>query len=71
MIEILSVPDFAKDYQDKSEDAYLAAERVNAWLGATDNGQRSIQTIQVIDAGFYQNCDKNECNYKEYEWSRP
>ncbi len=54
-IEILSVPDFAKDYQDKSEDAYLAAERVNAWLGATDNGQRSIQTIQVIDAGFYRN----------------
>ncbi len=55
VIEILSVPDFARDYQDKSEDAYLAAERVNAWLGATDNGQRSIQAIQVIDAGFYRN----------------
>jgi isocitrate dehydrogenase kinase/phosphatase len=55
MIEILSVPDFAKDYQDKSEDAYLAAERVNAWLGATDNGQRSIRAIQMIDAGFYRN----------------
>ncbi len=54
-IEILSVPDFAKDYQDKSEDAYLAAERVNAWLGATDNGQRSIRAIQMIDAGFYRN----------------
>ncbi len=55
MIEILSVPDFAQDYQDKSEDAYLAAERVNAWLGDIDNGQRSIRAIQMIDAGFYRN----------------
>jgi len=55
MIEILSVPDFVKDYQDQSEDAYLAAERVNAWLGASDDGQRSIRAIQMIDAGFYRN----------------
>ena len=55
MIEILSVPGFSNDYQDKSEDAYLAAERVNAWLGAIDNGQRSIRAIQMIDAGFYRN----------------
>ncbi len=55
MIEILSVPGFSNDYQDKSEDAYLAAERVNAWLGDIDNGQRSIRAIQMIDAGFYRN----------------
>ena len=44
-----------KDYQDKGEDAYLVAERVNAWLGADGDGRRSIQAIQMIDAGFYRN----------------
>ena len=53
--DILSIPGFAKDYQDKGEDAYLVAERVNAWLGADGEGRRSIQAIQMIDAGFYRN----------------
>jgi isocitrate dehydrogenase kinase/phosphatase len=54
-IEILSVPDFAWGYRDKDEDAYLIAERINDWLDSTDTGRRSIQSIQVIDAGFYRN----------------
>lgn len=54
-VDILSIPGFAKDYQDKGEDAYLVAERVNAWLGAEGEGRRSIQAIQMIDAGFYRN----------------
>jgi isocitrate dehydrogenase kinase/phosphatase len=55
VVDILSIPSFAKDYQDKGEDAYLVAERVNAWLVADGKGRRPIQAIQMIDAGFYRN----------------
>jgi isocitrate dehydrogenase kinase/phosphatase len=54
-MEILSVPDFATGYRDKDEDADLIAERINDWLDITDTGRRSIQSVQVIDAGFYRN----------------
>jgi isocitrate dehydrogenase kinase/phosphatase len=52
--EILSIPNFAADYRDKEDDAYLIAERVDDWLGA-GGSRRSIRSIQMIDAGFYRN----------------
>jgi isocitrate dehydrogenase kinase/phosphatase len=54
-IEILSVPDFATGFRDKDDDAYLIAERINEWLGSIEPIRRSIQSIQMIDAGFYRN----------------
>jgi isocitrate dehydrogenase kinase/phosphatase len=54
-MEILSVPDLATGYRDMDEDADLIAERINVWLDTADTGRRSIQSVQVIDAGFYRN----------------
>ncbi len=53
VIEILSIPDFARAYQDQVEDAYLVADRVNQSLGAA--GPRAVQAVQMIDAGFFRN----------------
>ncbi len=55
VIEILSIPGFSRPYQDKGEDAYLVAERVNAALRAGAEGPRTLQAVEMIDAGFYRN----------------
>ncbi|MCH7691952.1 MAG: bifunctional isocitrate dehydrogenase kinase/phosphatase [Proteobacteria bacterium] len=53
--EILQIPNFTKPYQDIAEDAFLVAERVNDDLGLVKPKDDAIETIQMIDAGFYRN----------------
>jgi len=53
--DILAVPAFARAYQDAAEDTYLIAERVNGSLRGAGPAQRSIESVQMIDAGFYRN----------------
>jgi isocitrate dehydrogenase kinase/phosphatase len=53
--EILQIPNFTRPYQDIAEDAFLVAERVNDDLGLVERKDDAIETIQMIDAGFYRN----------------
>jgi len=53
--EVLSIPGFARAYQDKIEDAYLAADRVNRSLRTGTASPRTVRAVQMIDAGFYRN----------------
>ena len=53
--QVLRIPEFKKPYRDLAEDAHLVAERVNEDLGLDDRDPRAVETIQMIDAGFYRN----------------
>ena len=53
--EILGLPYFATPYRDLAEDARLVAERVNEALGLDGQQPGAVQTIQMINAGFYRN----------------
>jgi isocitrate dehydrogenase kinase/phosphatase len=61
LLEILSIPGFARAYQDQVEDAYLVADRVNRALRGetaapcTVGTVRTVRAVQMIDAGFYRN----------------
>lgn len=55
VIEILSIPGFSRAYQDKVEDAYLVADRVNDALRDGTERRRTLQAVEMIDAGFYRN----------------
>ena len=53
--DVLAIPAFERAYQDAAEDAHLVAERVNESLRREDAAPRSIDCVQMIDAGFYRN----------------
>ncbi len=53
--EILSIPYFAAPYRDAQGDAELVAERVNAALNLDGLEPGAIQSVEVINAGFFRN----------------
>ncbi len=53
--EILAIPDFAVPYRDAAGDAALVAQRVNQVLGLDGRLPDVIESLQMIDAGFYRN----------------
>jgi isocitrate dehydrogenase kinase/phosphatase len=53
--EILTIPGFAAPYRDAAEDSALVAQRANEFLGLDGRMSDAIQTIQMIDAGYFRN----------------
>ena len=53
--EILKIPRFSVPYRKFSEDAALVAERINSVFGLDGRTSDRIQSLEVIDAGFYRN----------------
>ncbi|MDH3687988.1 MAG: bifunctional isocitrate dehydrogenase kinase/phosphatase [Gammaproteobacteria bacterium] len=55
IVEILNIENFSEPYINLTADASLIAERVDAMLGVGRHDCIDIQSIEMINAGFYRN----------------
>lgn len=55
VLEILSIPSFSAPYRDAVKDAEQVAERVNQFLHDEGETSLGIDTVQMVDAGFFRN----------------
>jgi isocitrate dehydrogenase kinase/phosphatase len=55
IVDILKIPAFSAPYRNIDEDAALVAERANKVLGLNGDDPDYVQTIVMVDAGFYRN----------------